>query len=78
MKFNNFRRFKDTVVDFDHRLTVIVGDNGSGKTSIVDAIAKLFSWFNNNLEKDDVNGRPIVESDINLSASEAEVVGFLK
>lgn len=73
---NNFRRFKEIVVEFDRRLTVIIGDNGSGKTSIVDAIAKLFSWFNNNLEKDDVNGRPVVESDVNLSASEAEVAGF--
>lgn len=78
IELNNFRRFKELVIEFDKKLTVIIGDNGSGKTSVIDAVAKIFSWFNNNLEKEDVNGRPIIETDINLNASEAEVAGYFE
>ncbi|WAZ17184.1 AAA family ATPase [Serratia marcescens] len=67
---HNFRRFKNINIDFDSYLTVIIGDNGTGKTSILDGISKIFSWFNNNLEKDDVNGKPITMADINVHAND--------
>lgn len=74
MAVYNFRRFKKLEIDFDEHVTVIIGDNGAGKTSIVEAISKMFTWFNNNLEKDDVNGKPITISDINIQAKDfAEV-----
>lgn len=37
-----FRGFASLEIDFDPRLTVLVGANGSGKTSILDAIALLW------------------------------------
>lgn len=36
---NNFRRFESLVVDLHPRLTVFVGENGAGKTAILDGIA---------------------------------------
>ena len=39
LHLKNFRCFQDTTVDFDPRLTVIVADNGMGKTALLDAIA---------------------------------------
>ncbi|MDH0306689.1 retron Ec78 anti-phage system effector ATPase PtuA [Aeromonas caviae] len=66
----NFRRFKKLDLDFEDNVTVLIGDNGSGKTSIVDAIAKLLSWFNNNLIKEDVVGRPITQTEINVDADD--------
>ena len=68
LKLKDFRRFRDLKLDFDKRMTVIIGDNGAGKTSIAEAIAKAFSWVNNNLEKDDVNGKPVIPSDINVNS----------
>ncbi|TQP54513.1 retron Ec78 anti-phage system effector ATPase PtuA [Vibrio cholerae] len=70
MHLTDFRRFKTLDISFDDKVTVVIGDNGSGKTSITEAIAKTFSWFNNNLEKIDVNGRPILESDIHVNSKE--------
>jgi predicted ATP-binding protein involved in virulence len=64
-----FRRFRSLDIDFDDRLTVIIGKNGVGKTSIVDAIAKSFTWFNNNLDKKS-NARPVTLSDINVNSSD--------
>lgn len=34
----NFKRFKDTKIDFEKGITGIIGTNGAGKSSIVDAI----------------------------------------
>lgn len=60
----DFRRFTDLEISFDEKLTVLIGANGAGKTSVAEGIAKTLSWLNNNLEKTDVVGRPITESDI--------------
>lgn len=38
MDIKNYRNFSDLHVDFDPRLTVFVGANGSGKTTILDAL----------------------------------------
>lgn len=79
ISLSNFRRFQSVNIDFDERITVIVGDNGAGKTSFAEAISKIFSWFNNNLEKDDVNGRPIMPSDINVQSTQyAEIAALFQ
>ncbi|RDL29728.1 hypothetical protein DA099_15720 [Photobacterium damselae] len=66
----NFRRFSELNIDFDEKLTVIIGDNGAGKTSFADALANVFSWFNNNLEKESVNGNFVKLSDISVMATD--------
>lgn len=37
LKLNNFRCFSDLYVDFKNRLTVVVGNNGAGKSTILEA-----------------------------------------
>lgn len=39
IELKNYRCFKDIEIDFHEKLTVIIGDNGSGKTSILEGIA---------------------------------------
>ena len=39
LKLKNFRCYDELDIDFDPELTVIVGENGKGKTAIFDAIA---------------------------------------
>lgn len=70
LQLSDFRRFRTLNITFNKKMTVIIGNNGAGKTSIAEAIAKIFTWFNNNLEKTDVNGRPVVPSDIHVDSSE--------
>lgn len=50
LRLKNFRCFEDLEIDFHRQLTVIVGTNGSGKTSILEgaaiAIGSFFAGFN--------------------------------
>src|SRR5699024_8280589 len=45
LKLKDFRAFGEFSLDLDKRLTVIIGDNGVGKTTILDAISQCLSWI---------------------------------
>lgn len=49
LSLKNFRTFSDIEVDFDKRTSVIIGHNGAGKTSILDAIAICMTHFTGEL-----------------------------
>ncbi|MBW7568009.1 AAA family ATPase [Chromobacterium subtsugae] len=74
MRFFDFRRFSHFELNFDEYLTVIIGDNGVGKTSIVDGMAKIISWIPSTIEKEGKAAQRISLLDIkNDSARYAEV-----
>ncbi len=52
----NFRGFKDVRVDFHAQLNVFIGNNGAGKTSLLDAIVKTITSY---IEKPQLNQRDI-------------------
>lgn len=61
----NFRRFEDLKIKLSNdNITVIIGDNGAGKTSILEAISKSLSWFVNNFIREDTTGQKLVLNDI--------------
>lgn len=45
LKITNYRCFKETELDFDENITLIVGQNGAGKTAILDAVAVSIGTF---------------------------------
>ena len=54
LKLYNFKNFSDKTFNFDHKINCFVGDNGVGKTNILDAIYFLSlgkSYFNNNIRQ---------------------------
>lgn len=76
LKLYEFRRYRKLSIELEPDLTVIIGENGAGKTSIVESIARTLSWFGSRLIKANSNGQPVLESDINVNASDyAQVVG---
>lgn len=68
LKLIDFRKFSSLDVEFDPRLTVIIGDNGAGKTTIIDAIAKTFSWINARIEVAGKTSKSLKETDININS----------
>lgn len=46
LQLHNFRCYEKLEIDFNRQLTVLVGKNGSGKTTVLEAIAiALGTWF---------------------------------
>ena len=45
IKISNYRCFKETEIDFEDHITLVVGKNGAGKTAILDAVAVSVSTF---------------------------------
>lgn len=60
LQLKNFRCYKNLDIDFDPRLTVIVGENGKGKTAIFDALAIALEPYLRNFG---VKGKEIIKKD---------------
>ena len=71
----NFRCFKDIGISFDNQLTVLVGTNGAGKTTILDALSVVLKWAGN---PDTRSGQcPISLTDIAIGCKPEDVVHHL-
>lgn len=66
----DFRRLNEFDMDFECQLTVVVGENGDGKTTITDGIVKTLSWLTSNLRKEDSPGWRIHQTDINVQSTQ--------
>lgn len=66
--FNNFRCFESLTLDLHPRLTVIVGENGAGKTAILDGIASGLAPVLTHLSSADqrLTGRGIKDADFRI------------
>ena len=63
---HNFKCFENIELDFHPKLTVIVGANGSGKTSIMEGAAIAISTLF--VKMDGLSGRSIDKSQAHLKA----------
>lgn len=68
LHLRNFRCFEDLTLDFGKRLTVIIAENGAGKTALLDAIAIGFGRYLTKLPGN--AGRSTKETDLRVSAGE--------
>lgn len=64
----NFRCFEELTVDFDSKLTVLIAENGAGKTAILDAVAIGFGRYLSKLPG--ITGRTSKDTDIRLNQNE--------
>jgi predicted ATP-binding protein involved in virulence len=70
---NGFRGILDMELDFTEHVNVFVGVNGAGKSSILDAIAILLSWFPARVRHAGGSGRKISDLDVNNYARQAVI-----
>ncbi|GAB3394359.1 AAA family ATPase [Azotobacter armeniacus] len=64
----NFRCFENLIMDFGKRLTVIIAENGAGKTALLDAIAIGFGRYLTKIPG--ISGRTIKNTDLRISTGE--------
>ncbi len=73
----NFRGIKEMTVDELHpRVNLFVGVNGAGKSSVLDAISNVFSWFVARMQSPSGRGRDIPQDDIRIGAKEGCVISL--
>ncbi len=70
LKLTNFRKFEYFSIDFNERITVLVGSNGAGKSAVLDAACVALSSFVHPLHLE--TKRPISPSDARLCQIEIE------
>lgn len=68
MHLHNFRCFEDLTIEFGNRLTVIIAENGAGKTALLDGIAIGFGRYLSKLPG--VSGHTTKETDIRVIKDE--------
>ena len=67
LHLKNFRCFSDLTVNFDPKMTVIIAENGKGKTAVLDAIATGFGRYLTKLGK---KGQTLKQFDIQVLSQE--------
>jgi predicted ATP-binding protein involved in virulence len=79
LNLSQFRQFEKLSVEFEPQVTVLVGDNGSGKSTIIDAIAKTLKYLSATIEKENSTRSSIDDKDINVdeSADVATIINLL-
>ncbi|OJT25709.1 hypothetical protein BO221_07580 [Archangium sp. Cb G35] len=64
LEMTSFRGFRELTLEFNGPMTVLVGTNGAGKTSILDCLAVLLSQVSSGIMSGTGHGRRFYESDI--------------
>lgn len=74
LEIRNFKKFSDFTLDLHPQFTLLVGDNGTGKTSLLDALAIAAGvWLVNSPDTTLTNSkRNILTSEIRLEAVESD------
>jgi len=70
LKAKNFRPFKELNINFGEQLTILVGVNGAGKTSILDILAIMLSRLIGRIRSTKGTGRFFTDSDIRQGSNE--------
>lgn len=73
LEIDNFRGIKHTHFVPTEGMNVIIGENGAGKSTILDAIALALSWYTSRFSNRASNGWPIKELDVRKGQHEARI-----
>lgn len=73
LQLTNYRGAQDLSLELNPRLNVFAGINGSGKSTILDAVAVMLSWAISRINRSGSIGRQIIENDITNGKSFASI-----
>lgn len=73
LELKGYRGFSEEKVKFDPRLTILVGANGSGKSSVLDAIFLMLSQYSARLIGSRASAQRIKDTDIRIGAAETRI-----
>ena len=65
LTISNFKKILDLKINLHQNLTVFIGENGVGKTSLLEAVRKNLMWMAATVRKENTNGGTIDVDDVN-------------
>jgi len=68
LHIEHFTQFTKLTVELARHVTVFIGNNGAGKTSLLRAVATLLSWLIARIGREKGSGSPILDLDIENGA----------
>lgn len=74
LEYINYRGLKTGSIDFDSRLTVVVGKNGSGKSSVLQAVATAVSWIVARIRSEKGTGQYVEDLSVSNGHQNAQIV----
>ncbi len=69
----NIKRLDFLELTFDPRLTVLIGENATGKTTVCESLTKALSWVVSAIAKEEKPGQAISETEIKVGSNRAEI-----
>jgi predicted ATP-binding protein involved in virulence len=72
IRIQNFKGFADETFHLNPRFTVFIGENGSGKTSVLDALAVAVGSFLLGIDVARLEARSIAKNEIRVSTKEGQ------
>ncbi len=73
MKIENFRGLRNELIDFQCPVTVFAGKNGSGKSTVLEAVAIMLSWLPVRISTLPAQAKRIRNSDISIGADYSKI-----
>lgn len=74
LELNNIRRLDHLNLTFDDRLTVLIGENATGKTTICESLTKALSWVLSAIRRENIDGLNITDNDIKSGEMQAKIL----
>ena len=78
IKLKNFKVFEDETIFFDKNLTVLVGKNGVGKSSVLEAISIVFTWLIAGIKNKKEQGEFISEKQVRNNCDKSEITSLFE
>lgn len=73
LQLTNFRGFAEYSIEFADGLNLLAGENGAGKSTVLDAIGLMLHQIVNRLKHENASGAAIPESNIRAGACELNI-----
>ena len=68
LTIENFRAIERLDFDCSGNVNAFIGDNGAGKSTVLEAIALLYSWLNARLSSPKGKGRMLRKEDVRIGS----------
>lgn len=73
IQLHNLRRLSHLELTFDDRLTVLIGENATGKTTVCESLTKALSWVLSSFNHEYIEGVDIEDEDIKFGELNASI-----